>query len=199
MLATRSADIAAQLHDNAYMVDSTIPVAIISASAAVAGATIPAVAATIATARVKLHERRDKQEGERREACVALLQAVGDLRTQVANNYEYHGPQTAARLAIVRAHAATVRLHAIRVALAAPLLSVAANELAWAAERLAMATAAATDLNLGAMVNQPDLTELDSRTQELGTAVVQVVSPERRSGRQAGARRRDGVAAAPDQ
>jgi hypothetical protein len=190
---------AAHLPDNAVMADSTIAAAIIAASAAVAGATIPAVAAAIATARVKLHERREKQETERREACVALLQAVGDLRTQVANNYDYHGPETAARLAIVRAHAASVRLYAIRVALAAPPLGLAADELASAAEQLARATAAATDLSLGAMISEPDLTELDDRTQALGRAVVQVVSPEPRSARQAGGQRRDGVAEGPDQ
>jgi hypothetical protein len=181
------------------MADTTIAAAIISASAAVAGATIPAAAAAVATARVKLHERREKQETERREACMALLQAVGDLRTQVSNNYEYHGPETAARLAMVRAHAAAVRLQAIRVALAAPPLSVSTGELASAAEQLARATAAATDINMGVMVSQPDLTEFDSRTQELGTAVIQLVSPQRRSGLRVGGRRRDDAAAAPDQ
>jgi hypothetical protein len=181
------------------MADLTIAAAIISASAAVAGATIPAVATAVTTARMKLHERRESHETERREACLALVQAVGDLRTQVMSNFEYHGPETAARLALVRAHAAAVRLYAIRVALAAPPLSVPADGLAAAAEQLARATAAATDLNLCAMVNQPDLTELDGCTRALGTAVVQVVSPRRHAGRQGGVRLRDDAAATPDQ
>lgn len=185
--------------DNVLMADLTIAAAIISASAAVAGATIPAVAAAVTTARLRLHERRDKQEAERRDACLALLQAVGDLRTQVMDNLEYHGPEMAARLALVRAHAAAARLHAIRVALAAPPLSVPADELAAAAEQLARATAAATDLILCAMVTEPDLTGLDACTRALGTAVVELVSPPRRSGRPVVGRRQDGGAATPGQ
>jgi hypothetical protein len=196
---TQCHDIAPFLTDNALMADLTIWAPIISASAAVAGATIPAVAAAFTSARQRLYERRDKQEAERREACLALLQAVGDLRTQVMNNFEYHGPEMATRLALVRAHAASVRLHAIHVALAAPPLSVPADELAVAAEHLARATAAATDLNLCAMLNEPDLSGLDNCMRVLGTAVVNVVSPQRRSSRPTAARPRDGVAATPDQ
>ena len=101
----------------------------------------------------------------RRQACLDLLSAVGQLRAQVAGNYEYHGLEMAGRLAEVRQRAVEAELAAIAVSLLPPgSLASPAADLADAVRRLAQATQADTDLRNGAMLSgrSPDFAGLDA-------------------------------------
>jgi hypothetical protein len=97
-----------------------------------------------------------------RDACVALLKASGELRTQVANNHDYHGDDMTDRLALVRKHESAAQLAAARVAmLVAQPLAQLAGELSAAASELAMAAAKNTRLDQGSSIRPPDFTKID--------------------------------------
>jgi hypothetical protein len=155
------------------MADVSIYVAVISASAALLGSAIVPVSTAH---QVRVQARRDRQERREtalRQACMDLLRAAADLRTQVANNHEYHGNEMAARLAQVRQHAADAGVHAVSIALQAqPRLADPARRLAEAADRLAVATAGNTDLAMGVSVRPPDFTELDACVEAFGNSAM---------------------------
>ncbi len=144
------------------MADVSIYVALITAGAAVVGAAIPQVAIVARDVRQSERDRRERRVESRRQACLDLLRAVGELRTQVANNAQYHGNEMGARLAEVRKCAAAAELNAVSVALLDPdKLAEPAEQLAAAASRLAAVAAESTNLSLGNMIHAPDFTELD--------------------------------------
>jgi len=97
---------------------------------------------------------------------VELLRAAGELRTQVANNFEYHGEDMPARLAEVRRCAGAAEVHAATVALLVPeTLAVPSEQVAAAASHLAVLAAEKTNLRLGGMDELPDFSELDERVE----------------------------------
>jgi hypothetical protein len=153
------------------MADVSIYVALIAAGAGVIGAAIPQTA-------IARQARRDKREREAtawRSACLDLLGAVGELRTQIANNFEYHGSDMAERLAQVRRCATAAQQHATEVSVSwmVPRRLVApAQGLAAAASRLAVAAASETRLDQGAMVRLPDFTELEHCADEFRRIVI---------------------------
>ena len=106
---------------------------------------------------------RERRADPTRESSVSLLRAVSELRASVANNYEYHGNDMAARVAGILASAASTQVHAMSVALLGPeVLAKAAERLAEAADHLAETAAENTDINLGCMVRIPDFSKLDA-------------------------------------
>ena len=146
-----------------------------------AGAAIPTAAATIQSVLAARRDRRDRREADRRQACVDLVQAAENLRTQVANNHDYHGDEMGARLAQVRAFAAQARIQAVRISLAAPPeLAQVAQELATAASRLAEAAEARTDLRQGASTELPDLGDLDARIAAFRAAAMRIAAEPRK-------------------
>ncbi|MGD0239605.1 MAG: hypothetical protein ABSB59_04665 [Streptosporangiaceae bacterium] len=165
------------------MPDVPLYTAVISGLAAVAGAAIPTAASTIQNILTARRDRRDRHEADRRQACVELVQAAEDLRTQVANNHDYHGDEMAARLAQVRAFAARARIQAVRLSLAAPAeLSQSAQELANAATQLAEAAEIWTDLQRGASAKLPDLSNLDARVAAFRAVATQNATERRELG-----------------
>jgi len=149
--------------NNAYMTDVPLSVAVITASAAVLGAAIPQVSIAVQSALQAGRDRQERYQSDMRRACVKLMRAVEDLRTQVANNHDYHGDEMAARLAQVREHAAAAEVQAVRIALLVPqTLAEPAQELAVAASRLAEKAAENTDLVEGVSRLRPDFGELDA-------------------------------------
>jgi hypothetical protein len=147
---------------NAFMPDVSIYVALIAAGAGVVGATIPQIAILVRDGRQAERDRRDRGAETRRQACLDLLRAAGELRTRVANAAEYHGTEMGARLAEIRESEAAVRLNAVSVALLVPRkLTEPAEELAEIARRLVAVTERDTDLDLGVRAGQPNFAELD--------------------------------------
>ena len=145
------------------MPDVSVYVALITAGAAVLGAGASQIPVYLRDIRQPSQDRRDRQADARRQACLDLLRASGDLLTDVANAGDYHGDEMANRLAEIRKLAAAVQIHAATIELLAPgKLSGAAAQLAGAAERFAAATAANTDLQLNQMVTAPDPAELSA-------------------------------------
>lgn len=123
----------------------TIAVAAITASAAVFGAAISPLSAAIQNVKRAERDRRDWHETQLREACTDLLGTVTDLRTQVMNNHDYHGPEMSAQLARVRQLAGQAKTYEFAITLRAPgPLAAAATELAAAADRVAESAAAST-------------------------------------------------------
>jgi hypothetical protein len=183
------------------MADVPVTVAVITASAAVVGAMVPQVGIAIQSARQARRERRERYESARREACVALLRAAADLRTQVSNNRDYHGEEMASRLAEVRAYAADAQVHAVNISLLVPRsLAELAQQLATAARDLAATTAANTDLDKGWVIRAPDFTELDACVEAFTTVATSSLSPAPRSrSRLADQRGRDAAAEEPGQ
>jgi hypothetical protein len=144
------------------MSDVPIYVAVITAGAGIIGAAIPQVSILARDVRQAERDRRERRTDAWRQACLDLLRASGELRTQVANNAEYHGDEMGARLAEVRKCAASAQLHAVSVAFLGPAtLKEPAERLAAAANGLAEAAAQNTDLSLGNMVRTPDFAQLD--------------------------------------
>jgi hypothetical protein len=150
------------------MPDVSIYVALIAAAAGVSGAAVP----NIRDSREAKRVRRERDAAARRQACLDLLRAAGELRTRVANAADYHGDQMGARLAEIRECDAATQLHAMSVALlASGKLTEPTARLASAATRLVTVTARNTDLKAGEMLIKPDFTELDEKI----TAFRQVV------------------------
>lgn len=188
------------------MADVSIYVALITAGAGVFGAAIPQVSMVFRDVRKDKRDRRDRQAAETRQACVDLLQAVGELRTQVANNRTFQGEPVlmGERLEEVRRHAAAARVYATSVAMLVPdRLAEPADRLAAAAGSLADATEQHTDLGLGRLPVDPDYRDLDAcvdafRAGALASAEASPAEASRARVRLAGARDRDGKAAARD-
>ena len=146
------------------MPDVSLYVAAITAAAGIGGAAIPAIAVLIRDVRQAERDRNERQAEARRQACLDLLRAAGELRTRVANASDYHGTEMGARLAAIRESEAAVQLHAVRVAVLTPgQLTKPAAQLAEAASRLIAATEHDTDVDHGVMPGTPDFTELDER------------------------------------
>jgi hypothetical protein len=144
------------------MADVPILVAAISASAGVLGAAVSPFGSAYLSSRKERRERRERHEADARQACIDLYRAAVEMRTQVANNHEYHGKEMGARLALVRRYAADAAVHAASIALLAPeKLADPAEQVALAADRLAAAAAANTDLALGVSKKAPDFRELN--------------------------------------
>lgn len=121
------------------MTDLTVYVAVVTGVFTVIGATIPQVSTVIQNGRQAKHAEREQYKSAKRDACVALLRSAGKLRTQLADNQDYHGGETAERRALVRKHAAAVQVNAASVALLVPKpLADFATELAETAARLAV-------------------------------------------------------------
>jgi hypothetical protein len=160
------------MRDNAYMADVSIYVAVISASAAILGAAVSPVSTAYQAHRQARRDRQERRETSAHRAFLQLLRAAADLRTQAANNHEYHGEEMAARLARVREHAADVGVHAISIALLAPPLADPAGRLAEAAGRLAATAAENTDLAMGVSIRAPDFGELDACVAAFSKAAV---------------------------
>jgi hypothetical protein len=153
--------------------DTTVWVAAIAAGAAVVGATIPLVGTAIQSARQARRDRLERYQLYKRQACVELIRAVEDLRTQVANNHDYHGDEMAARLGLVRQYAAAAKVQAASISLLVPPeLADPAQQLAEAAGRLAEAAERSTDLVLGVSTARPDPTELDASIAAFKTSAV---------------------------
>ena len=147
------------------MTDVPIYVAVITAAAGIIGAVVSPFALAYREGRQAKRDRRERHATAKRQACLDLLNAVGQLRTQVANNYEYHGLDMGDRLAEVRKRAADAELAGTAVSLLAPTtLADPAGDLAAAAACLARKTAADTDLLNGSMTSgsRPDFTRLDA-------------------------------------
>jgi hypothetical protein len=156
------------------MADVSVYVAIISAGAAIIGASLPQLSVIIQDSRKAKRDRqqaeRDRQEqiaDRRRQACVQLLRTALRLRVLVVNVQDYHGAALAPLLAEIRECAATAEVEAVSVALMVPPgHGKAAERLAEAAGRLALVAARNASLELGASVQPPDFSELDERVQE---------------------------------
>jgi hypothetical protein len=161
------------------MPDVPLYTAVISGCAAVLGAAVPTIASTIQNVLAVRRDRWDRHEADRRQACLELVQAAENLRTQVANNHDYHGDEMGARLAHVRAFAAQARIQAVRLSLTAPAdLTQSAQELAIAASQLAEAAEARTDLRQGVSTELPNLGDLDAHVAAFRAAAVRA-TPER--------------------
>jgi hypothetical protein len=147
------------------MPEVSLYVAVITAAAGVIGAAVPQVTVLMRDSRQAERDRRERVADTRRQACIDLLGAAGDLRTAVANAADYHGAEMTARLAEIRTLAAAVQIHAANVELLAPVpLGDPAAELARAAEKFAVQAGENTNLELEQMVSAPDPSELGAAT-----------------------------------
>jgi hypothetical protein len=151
------------------MADASIYVAVISASAATLGAAVSAVSITYQNARQaerdrqqKREERQQRHEEEARTACIDLLRAAVELRTQVENNEGYQGEEMQTRLVQVRQHASDAALYAVLIGTIEPdVFADLADKLAKAARSLALAAAENTNLEMNMSTEVPDLGELN--------------------------------------
>jgi hypothetical protein len=150
------------------MADGSIYVAVISASAAILGAAVSAVSIAYQNARQadrdrqqRREERQQRHQDEVRTACMDLLRAAVDLRTQVENNEGYQGGEMRSRLARVREHASDAVVYAVLIGTIEPdVFADLAGELARAARDLAVAAAENTNLEMQMANEVPDLGEL---------------------------------------
>ena len=151
------------------MADTPIYVAVITASAAILGAAVSAASIAYQNARQAERDRRQRNDErqqrhveEARAACLDLLRAAIDLRTQVENNKDYQGEEMRSRLAQVRQHASAAALHAVLIGTIEPdVFADPAEGLAKAAIRLALAAADNTNLEMKMSTEVPDLDELN--------------------------------------
>jgi hypothetical protein len=149
--------------DNACMADISIFVALISGSAGVAGAALSPLAIAFKEGRQAKRDRQERHGTAARQACVQLLAAAADLRTQVANNLSFRGDRSSmvARLEAVRGYASAAGLHAVSVSLLEDRLAESASRLGAAAKTYADAATTCTDLDKGWMVSDPDHRDLE--------------------------------------
>jgi hypothetical protein len=153
------------------MADVPIYVAVISALAAILGASVTPLTSAAISAREARVKRREDHASQVRAESVSLLRAAWDLRTMTQNNHEYHGAKMAKRLAKVRERAADAAVRSATIALLSPgPLASAAAELSGAAQRLAASAAATTNLDMGVSTDAPNLAGLDLRIAEFETA-----------------------------
>lgn len=154
------------MRNNAAMTDVPIYVAVITAAAGIIGAAIPQVSTVIRDVRQAERDRQERYATAARQACVDLLRAAGELRTQVENAHSYRGDPAGmrSRLEDIRGHAAATRLYAASVGLLVPdRLAEPADKLAESASTLADSVALNTDVNQGVMVGDPDVSALNLR------------------------------------
>jgi len=152
------------------MADVSIYVAVISACAAILGAAVSAVGVTYQNAREaerdrrqRREERQQRHEEEVRAACMDLLRAAVNLRTQVENNEGYQGGEMRSRLGKVRQHASDAALYAVLIGTIEPnVFADLADKLAKAATILAQAAAENTNLEMNMSNEVPSLGELNS-------------------------------------
>jgi hypothetical protein len=154
------------------MTDVSIYIAVITAAAGVAGAAVSPVALAFKDGRQAKRDRAERQATAVREACVSLLRAAGELRTQVANARNYNGPEMGARLEDVRRLAADTQLYAASVAMLADSLATRAHLLATAAGKLADWTVENTNLTRGSLLLDPDFSELNTCTADFSKDAV---------------------------
>jgi hypothetical protein len=144
------------------MPDVSIYVAAITGAAGVLGAAVPLIVTVSREARKAERDRQERRADAKRQACIELLRAAGNLRTQVANTVHSHGEEILAGLARIRGCAEAVALHAVNVGLLAEeKLSGPAQQVAAAADRLAVTAAANTDTRVMAITPEPDCAEFD--------------------------------------
>jgi hypothetical protein len=136
-------------------------VAVITAAAAIVGASLPLLTSFLRDERRAERDRRERVAESRRQICLDLLATAGELRTQVENAADYQGARMADLLAEIRRCAEAVRQNAAAVELLAPAkLGEPANRLAETAEKLRASAAEGTDLKNGQMVKVPSTAEL---------------------------------------
>jgi hypothetical protein len=144
------------------MADVNIYVALISAVAGASGAAISQLTTVYREGRQAKLDRLERRAEKNYQACLELLRAAGNLRTQLANNNIYHGAEMGARLELVRQHAAATQLAADTISLLIPAnFAKTAELIAEDAGNLADWAVANTDLNQGSMLRKPDFHELD--------------------------------------
>jgi hypothetical protein len=163
--------------DNACMADISIFVALISGSAGVAGATIAPLALAFREGRQAKRDRKERHATTARQACVELLTAAADLRTQVANNRSFRGDRNSmgARLEAVRGYASAAGLHAASISLLKIGLAESADRLGAAAKTYADAAMRYTDLDKGWMVDDPDHRELEEAINDFRNKAIAAV------------------------
>lgn len=150
------------------MADISIYALLISASAGVVGAAVSPIGLAFKEGRQAKRDRAERYATAVRQACVDLLSAAGNLRTQVANNATFRGDRTSmgARLDAVRNYASAAALHAASVSLLASDLAEPADRVAAAAKTYADAAAHSTDLDKGWMTVEPNHDELEEAIKE---------------------------------
>ncbi len=147
--------------------------AVISAAAAILGASVTPITTIYQNARHACRERQAQHESAVRDACIELLRAAWDLRTMAANSHEYHGEEMGARLAEIRARAAAASMRWVLIATLAPGdLGNPANRVGMAAEHLAVERASNTDLDRGRSIRDPEFDEMDSCIKDFSERVV---------------------------
>jgi len=144
------------------MPEVSIYVAIITAGAGVLGGATPQVATLIRDSRQDKRDRHERRADATRQACLELLHAAGDFRTDVANTCHSHGDGMEARLEGVRAAAETIALHAVSVGLMDPKLSASAEGVATAAEAVAVTAVNNFDTRVKAVTPEPNYSEFDA-------------------------------------
>jgi hypothetical protein len=159
-------------------------VAIISAVAALLGATIPLVTAAVQDSRKNKRDHLERVEMERqrilqdqRKQCAALLRAARDFGVKLQNNYEYHGPETTSRAWDIRQRAADITGQADEIGLLIASLSIVADILADEVNRLVGIAADPQSLALGSSIQPqpPDLTVLGRRISAFKSAAQAVL------------------------
>lgn len=151
------------------MADASIYVAVISASAAVLGAAVSAVSIAYQNGRQakrnreqQVEKQQQRYEKQARGACLDLLRAAVDLRSQVENNEGYQGPEMRSRLAQVRQHASDAELHAVLIGSLQPdEFAELASKLAEEARNVAAAAAENTNLEMNIVNEVPNLDRLN--------------------------------------
>lgn len=147
--------------------------AVISAAAAILGASITPFTTMYQNARDARRERQARHEQAVRDECIRLIRAVWDLRTMAANDHEYHGEEMGARLAKVRGRAADASMRWVLIAALAPGdLGSSAKGLGMAAGHLAVERAKNTDLDHGRSLRDPEFGEIDSCIKDFSERVV---------------------------
>jgi hypothetical protein len=147
------------------MTDVPIYVAVITAGAGLFGALIPQAALVIREVRQAERDRRERFASATRDACVNLLRAAGELRTQVENIRSYRGDASGmrARVEEVLNHAEATRLHAASVSLLVPgRLAAPADKVAAAARAVAEDVVRNTNLDRGVSIGFADTSQLDT-------------------------------------
>lgn len=151
-------------------------VALITAAAGIVGAVAAQIPGIFRDIRLADKERRERNADKRVQACLDLLSAAGDLRTQVMSAAQYHGEKMGDLLAEIRKSVVTVQLQAARVELVMTRnLAGPADQLAKAAEKFADAAVAGTDMVHKEMVRVPEAAELDSATETFREQAVKEV------------------------
>jgi hypothetical protein len=150
------------------MADVSIYVALIAASAGVVGAAVSPFGLAFKEGRQAKRDRAERHATAVRQACVDLLTAAGNLRTQVTNNRSFRGDKDAmgGRLEAVREYASAIAVHAASVSLLASDLAESADRIAVAAKTYADGAARSTDLDKGWMAVEPNPDELDDAIKE---------------------------------